>query len=84
MEGDGDCFKVLKVENAYLSDLRTVFLAAVEGFTVLVGTIILISSIIHLAGGGGGEHFYEKQTCISEGFGNQVSLCQPIDEAEEC
>jgi uncharacterized membrane protein YgcG len=28
-------------------------------------------------------HAYDKQTCVSEGFGDQVSLCQPIDEREE-
>jgi hypothetical protein len=28
-------------------------------------------------------HSYEKQTCVSEGFGDQVSLCQPIEEGEE-
>ncbi len=28
-------------------------------------------------------HNYDKQVCISEGFGDQVSLCQPINEREE-
>ncbi len=28
-------------------------------------------------------HAYDKQTYVSEGFGDQVSLCQPIDEREE-
>jgi len=49
VEGDGDCFKILQVENATLSDLTTVFLAALEGFTVPAGTIVLISSVSHLA-----------------------------------
>jgi hypothetical protein len=35
VEGDGDCFKILQVENASLTDLTTVFLAALEGFTAL-------------------------------------------------
>ncbi len=28
-------------------------------------------------------HSYDKQICVSESFGDQVSLCQPIDEGEE-
>jgi len=28
-------------------------------------------------------HNSDKQVCISEGFGDQVSLCQPITEREE-
>jgi hypothetical protein len=28
-------------------------------------------------------HSYDKQICVSEGFGDQVSLCQPMDEGEE-
>ncbi len=49
MEGDGDCFKVIQVENASLSDLTTVFLAALEGFTMPAGAVVLISSLSHLA-----------------------------------
>jgi hypothetical protein len=28
-------------------------------------------------------HSYDKQVCLSEGFGGQVSLCQPINERKE-
>ncbi len=28
-------------------------------------------------------HNYDKQVCIREGFGDQVILCQPINEREE-
>ncbi len=49
VEGDGDCCKILQVENASLSDLTTVFLAALEGFAVPAGAVVLISSISHLA-----------------------------------
>jgi hypothetical protein len=28
-------------------------------------------------------HNYDKQVCLSKGFDNQVSLCQPITEREE-
>ncbi len=186
MEGDGDCFKILQVENASLTDLTTVFLAALEGFKVPAGSAILLSSVSHLAAVGtaayaevlvraykavwavygngitvmqgiplllSGLHCYstirslleigtwyqsvtalstkelseslsvlnsklrtqkqtisdttpsapvdtraperfllkmpqnlhsnEKQICVSEGFGNQVSLCQPIEEGDE-
>ncbi len=49
VEGEGDCFKILLVENASLNDLTTVLLAALEGFTVPAGTVVLISSVSHLA-----------------------------------
>ncbi len=49
VEGEGDCFKIIQVENASLSDLTTVVLAALEGFTVPAGTVVLISSVSHLA-----------------------------------
>jgi hypothetical protein len=49
VEGEGDCFKIIQVENASLSDLTMVFLAALESFTVPAGTIVLISSVSHLA-----------------------------------
>jgi hypothetical protein len=49
VEGDGDCFKLLQVENASLTDLTTVFLAALEGFTVPTGSVVLLSSVSHLA-----------------------------------
>ena len=26
---------------------------------------------------------YDKQICVSEGFGDQLSLCQPIEEGDE-
>ncbi len=176
---------MLQVENASLSDLTTVFLAAVEGFTMPAGTVVLISSLSHLAAVGTAAyaedlvkafkavravystgvnimhgipfplsgiedpstirslleistwypgvtthstkelsstlstlttklrhkqqpvsdtapgtpadsraperfllkmpqnlHSYDNQICVSEGFGDQVSLCQPIDEGE--
>ena len=49
VEGDGECFKILQVENASLSDLTTVLLAALEGFAVPAGAVVLISSVSHLA-----------------------------------
>jgi hypothetical protein len=49
VEGQGDCFKILLLENASLSDLMTVLLAALEGFTVPAGTVVLIGSVSHLA-----------------------------------
>jgi len=54
VEGDGDCFKILQVEKASLSNLSSVFLAVLEGFTVPAGTVVLISSVSHLAEVGDG------------------------------
>jgi hypothetical protein len=48
-EGEGDCFKIIQVENSSLNDLTAVFLAAVKGYSVPAGTVVLLSSVSHLA-----------------------------------
>ena len=48
-EGEGDCLKIIQVENASLSDLTDVFLAAVKGYAMPAGTVVLIGSVSHLA-----------------------------------
>jgi len=49
VEGEGDCLKIIQVENASLSDLTDVFLAAVKGYAMPAGTVVLIGSVSHLA-----------------------------------
>jgi len=48
-EGEGDCLKIIQIENASLSDLSKAFLGVVEGFTMPSGTVVVICSVSHLA-----------------------------------
>jgi hypothetical protein len=81
VEGDCDCFKVLQVENASLSDLTTVFLADVEGFTVPVGAFVLISSISHWADVGTGaytEDLVKAYKVVRAVYGNGNTVMHSI------
>jgi hypothetical protein len=58
-EGEGDCLKIIQIENASLSDLSKAFLGVVEGFTMPSGTVIVICSVSHLAVVGTAVHAEE-------------------------
>ena len=47
--GEGECLKILRMEDASLADLTNIFLETVKGYEVSAGTIILIHSLSHLA-----------------------------------
>jgi len=46
--GDGECLKVIKVENGSLSELVSTFLATVGGREIPAGSVLLIFSASHL------------------------------------
>jgi hypothetical protein len=81
VEGEGDCFKILLVENASLSDLTTVLLAALEGFTVPAGTVVLISSVSHLAAVGTAayaEDLVRACKAVRAVYGNGITVMHGI------
>ena len=81
VEGEGDCFKILLVENASLSDLSTVLLAALEGFTVPAGTVVLISSVSHLAAVGTAayaEDLVRACKAVRAVYGNGITVMHGI------
>ncbi len=81
VEGDGDCFKILQVENASLSDLTTVFLAALEGFAVPAGAVVLISSVSHLAAVGAAayaEDLVRAYRAVRAVYGNGITVMHGI------
>jgi hypothetical protein len=81
VEGEGDCFKVIQVENASLSDLTTVFLAAVEGFTMPAGAVVLISSLSHLAAAGTAayaEDLVRAYKAVRAVYGNGITVMHGI------
>jgi hypothetical protein len=81
VEGDGDCFKILQVENASLSDLTTVFLAALEGFAVPAGAVVLISSVSHLAAVGAAayaEDLVRAYRAVRAVYGSGITVMHGI------
>ncbi len=81
VEGDGECFKILQVENASLSDLTTVLLAALEGFAVPAGAVVLISSISHLAAVGAAaysEDLVRAYRAVHAVYGSGITVLHGI------
>ncbi len=81
MEGDGECFKILQVENASLSDLTTVLLAALEGFAVPAGAVVLISSVSHLAAVGAAayaEDLVGAYRAVHAVYGSEITVLHGI------
>jgi hypothetical protein len=54
--GEGECLKVIQVENGTLMDLVEVFLGLSRGFDVPAGAVVLISSASHVAAVGAAEY----------------------------
>jgi hypothetical protein len=48
-EGEGDCIKVLCIENASLIELADAFLEATRGFVMPVGLVLVLTSVSKLA-----------------------------------
>jgi hypothetical protein len=47
--GEGECLKIIQVENGTLVELAEVFLSMTRGFDVPAGTVILLASASHAA-----------------------------------
>ena len=47
--GEGECFKIIRVEDGSLDELTTVFLETIRPFTVPAGSVVLLHSLSHLA-----------------------------------
>jgi hypothetical protein len=54
--GEGECVKIIQVENGSLSDLVEVFLGLTRGFDLPVSAVILLSSPSHAAFVGTAEY----------------------------
>ncbi len=47
--GEGECIKIVQVENGSLAELVEVFLGLTRGFDLPAGTVLLLSSASHAA-----------------------------------
>ena len=50
--GEGECLKILRLEDGTLADLANIFLESVKQFVVPAGSVVLLHSISHLAWAG--------------------------------
>jgi hypothetical protein len=55
-EGEGECLKIIQVENGSLADLVEVFLGVTRGFDVPAGAVVLIASASHAAAVGTADY----------------------------
>jgi hypothetical protein len=49
VEGNGECFKILQIENTSLGELIATFLDLTKGFSVPAGSVVLLASASYLA-----------------------------------
>jgi hypothetical protein len=56
VEGEGECLKIILVENCALTDLVEVFLGLTRGFDMPAGTVVLMSSASHAAAVGTADY----------------------------
>jgi hypothetical protein len=54
--GEGECLKIIQVENSTLIELVEVFLGMTRGFDVPAGTVVLLSSASHAASVGTADY----------------------------
>ena len=47
--GEGECLKIIRVEDGSLDELTSVFLETIRPFTVPAGSVVLLHSLSHLA-----------------------------------
>jgi hypothetical protein len=55
-EGEGECLKIIQVENGSLADLVEVFFGVTRGFDVPAGAVVLIASASHAAAVGTADY----------------------------
>jgi hypothetical protein len=62
VEGEGECFKVFRIEDAGLHELVTAFLEATRGFVMPAGSVVVLSSASYMAWVGAAAY---AQDCVS-------------------
>jgi hypothetical protein len=64
VEMEGECLKVMRVEDGTLQELVTTFLEATRGFVVPAGSVVAIASASHLAWVGAAAYAQELVNAI--------------------
>ncbi len=57
--GEGECLKIVQVENGSLSELVEVFMGITRGFDVPAGTVVLLGSVSYMANMGTADYTTE-------------------------
>jgi hypothetical protein len=79
--GEGECLKIVQVENSSLADLAGVFLSVTRGFDLPAGTVILVSSASFAASVGTADYaaeFVRVAAMLRNTFGGGVSVMHGI------
>jgi hypothetical protein len=79
--GEGECIKVIQVENGSLSELVEVFLSITRGFDVPAGTVVLLSSASYIAVMGTADYateFVRVSGVLRGTFTGGVSVLHPL------
>jgi hypothetical protein len=75
--GEGECIKVIQIENGRLVELVDVFLELTKGFAVPAGAVLLISSASHMAAVGTAEYaaeFVRARVRVGKTFTNGIRV----------
>ena len=73
--GEGECVKIVRIEDASLDELVTYFLETIRGFAVPAGSVVMLHSASHLAWVGAAayaEDLIAAQSRIDAAFGNSI------------
>ncbi len=81
VEGEGECLKIILVENGSLADLVEVFLGVTRGFDVPVGAVVLMASASHAATFGTADYaadFVRASGSLRGAFAGSVTVMHGI------
>jgi hypothetical protein len=81
VEGEGECLKIILVENGSLADLVEVFLGVTRGFDVPVGAVVLMASASHAAAVGAADYaadFVRASGTLRGAFAGSVTVMHGI------
>jgi hypothetical protein len=81
VEGEGECLKVILIENCALSDLVEVFLGLTRGFDMPAGAVVMMSSASHAAAVGTADYaayFVRASGALRGAFAGAVTVLHGI------
>jgi hypothetical protein len=80
-EGEGECLKIIQIENGSLADLVEVFLGLTRGFDVPAGTVVLMASASHAAAIGAADYavdYVRASASLRGAFAGAVTVMHGI------
>jgi hypothetical protein len=81
VEGEGECLKIIQVEDGTLVDLVEVFLGVTRGFDVPARAVVLMASASHAAAVGAAEYavdFVRASGSLRGAFAGSVTVVHGV------